>query len=648
MQIVAGNSANYRIAAYFLFICALSVIAHIPALQKYASVNFNYGGNGSYEDRSKKIGDFTYYLHGALSIYDFTVEKKFNGKHQPIIGQKRDIKADDMPWYASYALAIYPYPSFKFGYSLTAAILTLPLPDSIFEQKIPRLTFVNIILNAVSACLIFLIIRGLTGSIAAAVVSSLFFIFDVSNTHNSYLYQSHTTSGIFYLLLAFLIFVRSSKVSAFKFGLIAFLVALGVLSSSHILPIAFFVGLLMFARLSYKVGYREIAKYAIAGFIGSAALPTYIVGVEAFFKFQELGLPTLFAQLENYKSTVGALIRTYPPHLRMMWDIRLFNIFIVVILIITTFIAIYARFVLRRASTDPNVKFRILNDVEALTFNFVILKDNTKDWLLRNSNSIIAVASVVAATAVVAFYTQPISRAMTPYTSLYGVLLGAYLGKKFVANSKVVKISVLGILILVIGNYYLLLGIVKLPERNVPAKVFALDENEIIWKNTHEFFKILRADQYEYRYISKGLGEFIKLYDHQLTDDTFIKFDGFDLVFVYSPTRRFIRDFVPDPRDVVNQNTYLKDFRFLAEVFDLRKKNLLRDEDIIRVKKRIWNFELWDQEYNYIYGYMNSVGKYLENTPLEGIEAKYTYYINYGALKNAYRLAAKPPQLPSR
>lgn len=643
MHILGRN--NFRIAVYLFFICALSVFAHTPALQKYKSLNFHYDGNGSYEDRAKKVGDFTYYLHGALSIYDFTVEKKFNGKHQPIIAQSRDIKADDMPWYAPYVLAIYPYPSFKFGYSLTAAVLTLPFPDSLFEHKIPRLAFVNIVLNAVSACLIFLIVRRLTESSIAAVISALFFIFDVSNTHNSYIYQSHTTSGIFYLLLAFFIFIRSSAVSAFKFGLIAFLVVLGVLSSSHIFPIAFFVGLLMFVRLSYKAGRREMAKYAIAGVIGSAVLPAYIFGVEAFFKFRELGLPTLLAQLENYKGTVGALIRTYPPHLRMMWDIRIFNAFIVVILFVTVLIAVYSRFLSRRANTEPNVKFKVLNDVETLTFSLVLLKDKTRDWLLRNSSSIIAIVSVVAATAVVALYTQPISRAMTPYTLLYGVLLGAYLGRKFISNSKLIKIAISGILVLVVGNYYLLLGIVKLPERDVPAKVFALDENESFWKNTGEFFKTLRADTYKYKYISKGVSEFITLYDRQLTDDTFIKFDGFDLIFAYSHARRFIKEFVPDPRDVVNQNTYLKDFRLLAEIFELRKKNLLRDQDIIRVKKRVWNFELWDQEYNYIYGYMNYVGRYLENTPLEGAEAKYTYYINYGALKNA---ATKMPQPSSR
>jgi len=299
MQLSSGKNA-YKTVAFLLFVFALSVLAHVPALQKYASANFNYDGKGSYEDRAKKVGDFTYYLHGALSIYDFTVEKKFNGKHQPIIAQSRDIKADDMPWYAPYVLAIYPYPSFKFGYSLTAAVLTLPFPDSLFEHKIPRLAFVNIILNAASACLIFLIVRRLTESSVAAVISSLFFIFDVSNTHNSYIYQSHTTSGIFYLLLAFFIFVRSSSVSVFKFGLIAFLVVLGVLSSSHIFPIAFFVGLLIFARLSYKAGHRQIAKYAIAGIIGCAILPAYIFGVEAFFRFRELGLPPCWP---NWRTT---------------------------------------------------------------------------------------------------------------------------------------------------------------------------------------------------------------------------------------------------------------------------------------------------------------------------------------------------------
>lgn len=620
MTDVFSKSKN-RSAIFIILLIIFFLLIHSPLIKRYISTD-GYNGK-SFEDRSIAVGDFTYYLHGALSIFDFEIDKKFNDKQYPIMGQQRRIVETDMPWYAKYVLVFYPNPSFKFGYSLTAALITAPFPDKLFHYHIHRLVFVNIILIILSLALIFLIVKKITDNEIPAVIACLFFIFDVSNAYNSYGYQSHTMSGIFYLFLGYYIFVRSESITPLRLGIIAFLMVFAVFSSSHIIPLAFLMGLFIYLQTCYRENKtKKILKYTVAGIAGASILPLYILGGEKLFKFKKLGLPDTFAQLKQYRSTVNDLISTYPVHLRFMWDIRLFNVFIVPILAITLFIFFYHRYTTKTRTGMLSFSARI------------------RDSITSNRKYYTLFFSIVFSTLVVAFYTQPVSRGMTPYTILWGIVLGIFLGKRFASGNNLIKICIGIIPLMLFLNFYLMSNIISLPDNRPSNNILVINENEIVWKNLAIYFKDPTSsmhDYYDYKMISKSIKEFIEIYDSGLSDkeNAYIQFDAMDLVLTYTPTRRFTPKFVPNRKDVVSQRTFFKDFRLLMEIFALHQKGLLNDSDIIRKEKMVWNFITWDQEYNYIYGYFDYVKKFLKGTPLEQLSPRYVYYINYGALKGA-------------
>ncbi|MBI5048527.1 MAG: hypothetical protein HZB54_06245 [Deltaproteobacteria bacterium] len=619
------SQAKYKTIITIALLVILYLLVHTPLIKTYKTAGFDISKGQKLDDRTIMIGDYSYYLHGALSIFDFEVEKKFNDKHYPIIGQQRRIVENDMPWYAKYVLIFYPNPSFKFGYSLSAALITAPLPQSLFSYHIHRLIFVNIIFISLTIGIIFLIVKKITGDYAPAVIAVLFFIFDVSNAHNSYSYQSHTMSGIFYLLLSYYLFVKIEKVTPFRLGLIAFLLVFALLSSSHVVPLAIFMGLFIHLSACYA-GYIEsklnVLKYTVAGIVGSLIWPLYIIGVETLFNFRSLGLPTTAMQLENYRRTVNELIKTYPVHLRFMWDLRLFNIFIIYILLMALFIIIYQRHTSHSAERQQQKPNLILS---------------LKECIVSNRDYYILFFTIILATLVTAFYTQPISRGMTPYTILYGILFAIFLGKRFTRGGMPVKVFIASIVFLFFLNFYLTFHIIKLPDNKPSNDLIVINEDDIISKNAHAFYRENKTDAYEYHIISKSIKEFINDHDATIKNgkNTYIEFDAMNLVNVYTPTRRFIYKFVPNKKDVVTQKTFFKDFRLLAEIFALYQKGLLSDSDIVRRKRWVWDFITWDQEYNYIYGYSNYVKKYLKGTPLEQLNPHYIYYINYGALKKA-------------
>jgi len=68
-------------------------------------------------------GDYTYYVDGAISVTQINPVDKFNNKHQPIMAS-RPVEAGSISFWQSLIAIAYPFPSFKFGYSLTSGILT--------------------------------------------------------------------------------------------------------------------------------------------------------------------------------------------------------------------------------------------------------------------------------------------------------------------------------------------------------------------------------------------------------------------------------------------------------------------------------------------------------------------------------------------
>jgi len=606
------------------------VVAHGFIVNKIVPPFESSGARVSFEERSGKGPDYIYYLHGALSIYDFDVEKKFNDKAMPIIGQQRRILAEDFPDYARYILALYPYPSFKFGYSLTAAVITLPFPNTLFEKYIPRLIFTNALLGIFVLLLIYFSIKRLTGAVEPAVVACLFYIFDVSNVHNSYSYQSHTLAGIFFVLAAYAVFLAGKGTSAIRLGVISFLLAMALLASSHVALLAFFLGVLVFASYCYRRTAADVGRNLLAAGIGAAALPLYIVGTEFFFHFDSIGLPTTFAQMKNYSGTIDLLISTSPVGMRFMWDLNLFNIFIVPILGLTVLLLLekkHACPISERSRSDVSMDNRGGREI----------------WIARILNKdkfSIPVLALFLATIFNAPFMLPVSRGMTPYTLLWGLLLGATLGSLYKQGRTTARSLIVVAVILVVVNFFILLGIVKTPNPNVPDNVFVIDESRTLWKNASAYYRdpMKAANAYKYEIISVNPKVFIQENDKKMQQlgNPYLRFDAMDLVSAYSHTRRFIPAFVPRPENVVTSETYMSDFRFLAEVFDLVNKGILKKDDIVAAERPVWEFATWDQEYNYIYGYKGLAKKYLQGTPLASLDPRFIYYIRYNALKAAY------------
>ncbi len=607
----------------------LFILAHTPLLKKEIYLNADYSNAQpfDYEKRGAARGDYDSYLQSALSLLDFEIEKKFNNKFNLIDAksQQRYIYNTDMPAYAKYILVFYPYPFFRSGYSIIAACLTAWCPQEIFQYNIHRLLFVNIILIVLSLNLFFLIIRKLTNS-TVAFIACLFFIFDVSNTYNSYHYLGHTISALFYLLLAGYLFIRSKQITCFKLAVIYFLLLLSVsvLSSPFLILLAVLFGLLIFISTIRKQNKLQVLKYLFSAGCGLFIFPLYVMGVEKIFKFERLGLPTVLSQLQCWLVSDVNLVKTIPVHLRFMWDLRLFNIFAIPIAVIVLLIIVYQKYYCKKESAELKNMF-----------------GHWSSWgnyiLINKLKLLLYLAIIMSTLLMVLLFMIPISRAMTPYTVLGGILLGIFLGKEFIRGDKIVKSLVGMVIVLLVINFYIYFNIIMTTEYKPAENILIIDEREKISANTIEFAKNGRCDVYDYKIISKTIGEFIEEYDMELKDkeDLFIKFDAMDLVTIYSPEWRF-EERLTGKESLITQKNYLKDFRFLVEIFDLYEKKLLLEKDIIRKKKFIFNFSLWVTEHNYIYGYCRQVMKYFKGTPLENLDTHYIYYINYQALKDAF------------
>ncbi len=89
----------------------------------------------------------------------------------------RPVAAGTLPPLTGLVAALYPFPSFKFGYSLTAAALTWPFDQAWFERSIPRMGATNLVLGAAVLLLIFLTLQTLSGNLVVPAAACVFYIF---------------------------------------------------------------------------------------------------------------------------------------------------------------------------------------------------------------------------------------------------------------------------------------------------------------------------------------------------------------------------------------------------------------------------------------------------------------------------------------
>ncbi len=613
-------SLRIKTSIVFILLFFLSIIPLILVRQN-SKVNIFPGDKFDKTDfeknRKLKIGDRTYYLHGALSIFDFEIEKKFNNKHMPIMAQTKYVKKNSMPSYAKYFLFFYPYPSFKFGYSLMSALITSFFSKGFIKNHIDRLQLANFIFVFLSSVLIYYLGRRVSQSDILAIIPCLFFLFDVSNTSNAYMYQSHTMSGIFLILTAVFISEITWISKHKKVFLIAFLLCFALVSSSHTITIGTLYGIIFFLSSFFKINtIKEKFKYTFSAFLGFLITPSYILFCEIFFKFKELGLPRMIDQLMNYSNTVNSLISAYPLFSRFMWRIEIFNV-LAYLYIVLSILLVYK-----------------------------LKKKGTLGWYLSENVFIKHLfLALVLSNIVAIFYTQPLSRAMAPFTVFYGffagILFTVYLKNHFKLN--VYSVAVILLIIFLPYNYLLLFKKIDLffLEKAPDGRIFTLNESDIVGRKRDYFHKYLKISKEPYRYISKDIETFYlenkdALNSNGDSSKVYIKFSGSLFVELYASTRRFYPQFLPDPKSMlINKSTIEKDFYLLLDILQTIDRSSLKRDEIIISRLEIPNFINWDQENNYIMGYLNGIKTFMGNSKLCYFDPRYDYYIS---LKNLIKL----------
>ena len=597
--------------------------------------------------RQTVLGDFAYYVDGTLSLFQVEPVLKFNDKKEPILGKTKVIKEGDFPGWAKYVLLLYPYPSFKFGYSLLVAAVTWPVSDDFFQHRVPRLAFANVIFNSLLAVFIYLSVSFATRTHWIGVLPAALVIFDYSNLHNSYSYMSHTSSGLMLLFAALAIFLAPPRLTPLRLGLGAFLLVFAGFTSSHVYIEAALAGLVCWSKAMIEArSMRERVTMTAAATIGVAITPAYVLGVEALLGFQALGLPSFLSQFVAYSAVVDLLIATYPWYARQMWDFRLFNPFVpLMALAIVVGLVMAWRSNRRAGRSEPRRRWNIRGVASALA-----------------DPKCMIIFPFVVSLLVAAIYSQPISRASTSHLIVGEVLLGLLLGWMIRSNARAGAVVAGVTLICAAAGSWIVhhtalggpLQSVHAPWRQVPEHVFLIKESETVSQLTHEYYShigkwLIPGDRYTS--INKDLKEFLDRLDKQFKgnfgglepgqyDDAWVAFDALDVVAVYASTRRFWRIFTEIPENLVTPDTYRKDFKLIITMFQLADSGALGAGNAFKLTKVVWPFGLWDQESHYTMGYLGGVRPFLKSTPLESIDLHAIYFFNVGALRKT--LSAQP------
>lgn len=582
------------------------------------------------EGKSVFHGDYTYYVDGAISISQLNPVDKFNNKHQPIMAS-RPVEADSIPFWKGLLAIAYPFPSFKFGYSLTAGILTGFINNQYFEQIISRLALTNLVFNCGILCLIILITNTITKSHYYSLFPSIFFIFDTYNIHNSYIYQSHTSSGIFFFLLAVFLFFQKHIISKRRIFLIANILVFSFLSSSHVFFISFifcFLTLIWTLKNCAQES-NQYFSYCLYFIAGAITWPFYIYLVEFTLNFNEIGLPSYYSQYLNYTNTVSLLINTYPLSMRQIWALELWNYGIYFVLLLLSILLVIRIYSIKTILISNYSNIFKLTKFNILFFTFI---------------TTILITSI---------YSQPIIRAMVPVLVLFNVFLGMLLAFVIHNSQKVIKISTIIIIFTILITNYCIFNLIyisndrfiTLSTPKPSSNIFHVTEKEKISLITKKYFKDGAYANWiiptgKLGLYSMSISDFVHHVDNYQNnresnnEDLWIRIDPMEIVEQYSNTRRLIPEFTPLKENIVSETTILKDFYLIESIMKNISLKNINESDYIKLPITFWDLKIFDMEYNYIYGYKNKLSELIPNLYLSGIDFQCIYYIKFSSLKN--------------
>ena len=601
-----------------LVIIVTYILIHLISIFTIAPEKTLDGYNDHYSDS-------TYYLDGAKSLLQYNYVEKFNNKHQPIT-KSSPIAKEDMNEYSSLIAALYPFPSFKYGYSLSAALISLPLGNEIFIKYIPRLAYANFVFGLVILVLLYSILKKSINE-NAAIITSLFFIFDTFNINNNYAYQSHTICGIMFNAIAYYIIFNSKYYTNKIILIIGILFSLSILSSSHNFIFSISSIFLFFLYLIFnKVVNNRLISFLSFTF-GLTIFPLYIFSVEKFLNFRKLGINTYLEQNIEYSRIVRQLINSFSIYDRQIWDIRIWNQFIVYIFILILFLFLYDYIKNKKNSYNINIKINL----------------NKKEYIFFTSSLFYLIGTI--------FYTFPIARAMVPELLLIDIYLGIIFG--FLLKNFPYKYLIIFILTSFLStNFINYISVVKIGNyglgfiNSAPNRYLEINDQEIIWENVRLFFKdqgFIKMESGQLGIYSLSLEDFFQSIQKQglnlnsIDENVWVKINPMDIIMPYTNTRRVLPEFNPNSNNIITSDIIRNDFKLLFEIFNCVDIKDLDNNNILRFPIKVWNPTFFDQEFNYIYGYKGKIKPYLINSSLSNIDLKSTYYINLKFLYEKYK-----------
>jgi len=631
------------------FLVNLLVIGCLFYVTHYASTAKKYDFPGAEQNLKAIHADWKYYLSGALSLSADTKSEKYNDRIDPFKASPL-IKEADFSSKNQFIDFLYPYPSFKFGYSILINLISSLKDKTAFETE-SRVNFVNQIIVFLTSISLYFLFKSLfqrpgIKTSALSMLGAVFVILDPFFQSTAFSYLSHTMAGILFFSIALLIlFYKKPFTSNFAFGVI---LALSLLSSSHV-----FIGTVMLGVFScYLVLVEDGIKNSIPKkswsffffFLGLFSPLFYIFFVEFYYDFRSLGLNTFLNSQMHYATVVNSLLGTYENFKRMLppvaWEPFYFAFF--------AYFAFSAVYFFK--TQWPNLKYSYqlkLTTPKSVQHSDICISYENNSFLNFFKKSLTlfefnfkAIAKFVETSSKSslilflmnfillvtffwnAFFSQPIVRGDAPFYFFFNLTLFIYFIIAVNDQKKVLQF-IFPILFLVRLSSFsiefmfektLITAPVTLALNPMSCNKLLLREDKILWAEVRDFYSVMGEivlPQGEFGRFSLGLApsNSEKILSG-LPEGTHFCFDPMEFVNKYSHTRRFIGKFQPEPLNIVSAETVKKDFNLIFELLEREtcsSRKFVESQKVYRRPNMVY-----DQEYNTIYGLSNKFTQYLD------------------------------------